>query len=186
MSKQIRGIHLYININNLNKIIRKEENNDEDLRHSFHALDTFIASLEKFSQYFEDIITVEKFTTSRLHFYIGNTKGNDKMNEAFEQLSVFANVLAGHLTKIGKYKKVARFQIGIGADYGTFVEYEFEDKNTELKELTSIGSPANRAAKLQSVCDEGNILISKTLYDLLDNETKNIFFGAGDVSKKLL
>ena len=185
MSKQIRGIHLYININNLNKIIRKEENSDEDLRHSFHALDTFIASLEKFSQYFEDIITVEKFTTSRLHFYIGNTKGNDKMNEAFEQLSVFANVLAGHLTKIGKYKKVARFQIGIGADYGTFVEYEFEDKNTELKELTSIGSPANRAAKLQSVCDEGNILISKALYDLLNDETKNIFFGAGDVSKKV-
>ena len=40
MSKQIRGIHLYININNLNNIIRKEENNDEDLRHSFHALDS--------------------------------------------------------------------------------------------------------------------------------------------------
>lgn len=185
MGKQIQGIHLYININNLNKIIKREENNDEDLRHSFHALDTFIASLEKFSQYFEDIITVEKFTTSRLHFYICNTQGNNKMNEAFEQLSIFANVLADHLTRIGKYKKVAGFQIGIGADYGAFVEYEFEDDNTKLKELTSIGSPANRAAKLQSVCDEGNILISKTLYDLLDDETKNIFFGAGDVSKKV-
>jgi|GEM_PF-6123346 len=41
MSKKFNGIHIYININNLNDIIKKEENNTDSLTRTFHSLNTF-------------------------------------------------------------------------------------------------------------------------------------------------
>lgn len=63
------GIHFYINIDNLEQILIIDENKNDELKHSFHQLDTFIASIEKFSETFLEDCVVEKFTTSRLHIY---------------------------------------------------------------------------------------------------------------------
>lgn len=63
------GIHFYINIDNLEQILIIDENKNDELKHSFHQLDTFIASIEKFVEFFSENCIVEKFTTSRLHIY---------------------------------------------------------------------------------------------------------------------
>ena len=39
--------------------------------------------MEKFAQFFHEIVTVEKFTTTRLHFYITTDKGLEIMNNEF-------------------------------------------------------------------------------------------------------
>lgn len=185
MSKKLNGIHIYVNINNLNSIIKKEENNTDSLTRTFHSLNTYVCTMEKFAQFFHEIVTVEKFTTTRLHFYITTDKGLEIMNKAFIQLSYFSKQLADSMKSIGKYNKLAPFEIGIGADYGQFVEFEFKDKNTDVEELTTIGSPANRAAKLQSKSKNNEIIISKKLYEILPSLVKNIFFGASDVTNEV-
>lgn len=183
MSKKLNGIHIYININNLNDIIKNEENNTDSLTRTFHSLNTYVCTMEKFAQFSNDeIVAVEKFTTTRLHLYITTDKGIDKMNQTFIQLSYFSKQLADFMKRIGKYNKLAPFEIGIGADYGQFVEFEFKDKDTDFEELTTIGSPANRAAKLQSKSKNNEIIISKKLYDILPFFAKKIFFGASDVT----
>lgn len=182
MSKKLNGIHIYVNINNLNGIIKKEENNTDSLTRTFHSLNTYVCTMEKFAQFFYEIVTVEKFTTTRLHFYITNDKGLEIMNKAFIQLSYFSKQLADFMKSIGKYNKIAPFEIGIGADYGQFVEFEFKDKNTDVEELTTIGSPANRAAKLQSKSKNNEIIISRKLHENLPFLVKKIFFGASDVT----
>ena len=182
MSKKLNGIHIYVNINNLNSIIKKEENNTDSLTRTFHSLNTYVCTMEKFAQFFHEIVTVEKFTTTRLHFYITTDNGLEIMNKAFIQLSYFSKQLADFMKSIGKYNKLAPFEIGIGADYGQFVEFEFKDKNTDVVELTTIGSPANRAAKLQSKSKNNEIIISKKLHEILPFLVKKIFFGASDVT----
>lgn len=185
MGKKLNGIHIYININNLNGIIKKEENNSDSLTRTFHSLNTYVCTMEKFAQFFHEIVTVEKFTTTRLHLYITTDKGIEKMSQAFIQLSYFSKQLADYMKSIGKYNKLAPFEIGIGADYGQFVEFELKDKNTDVEELTTIGSPANRAAKLQSKSKNNEIIISKKLHEVLPSLLKNIFFGASDVTNAL-
>lgn len=185
MSKKLNGIHFYVNLNNLNNIIKKEENNTDSLTRTFHSLNTYVCTMEKFAQFFHEIVTVEKFTTTRLHFYITTDKGLEIMNKAFIQLSYFSKQLADFMKSIGKYNKLAPFEIGIGADYGQFVEFEFKDKNTDVVELTTIGSPANRAAKLQSKSKNNEIIISKKLHEILPSLVKNIFFGASDVTNEV-
>ena len=167
MKEKLNGIHIYVNINNLNSIIRKEENNTDSLARTFHSLNTYVCAMEKFAQYFNEIVTVEKFTTTRLHFYITTAKGLELMNKAFIQLSYFSKQLADFMKTIGKYNKLAPFEIGIGADFGQFVEFIFKDQPSDFEELTTIGSPANRAAKLQSNSKNNEIIISKQLHDIL-------------------
>ena len=182
MKEKLNGIHIYVNINNLNSIIRKEENNTDSLARTFHSLNTYVCAMEKFAQYFNEIVTVEKFTTTRLHFYITTAKGLELMNKAFIQLSYFSKQLADFMKTIGKYNKLAPFEIGIGADFGQFVEFIFKDQPSDFEELTTIGSPANRAAKLQSNSKNNEIIISKQLHDILPFLAKKVFFGASDVT----
>ena len=53
----------------------------------------------------------------------------------------------------------------MGGDYGSFVDYIFEDLSKDFEEYTSIGYPANFACKLQTIADAGEIIISKRIYD---------------------
>lgn len=193
------GIHLYINIDNLSNVLRRDENKNYDLKRTFHQVDTFIVALEKFVENFSDNCVVEKFTTSRLHFYYYiscNKDGslvvsskNDAIVRVFQTVC-FARCLVNKFKDIGKYKKLPDFRIGVGADVGEFVEFEFE--GDEIVELTTIGAPANRAAKLQSaIADDtkNDVLISKALYDLLEGDIENFrnqFFGRSDLSNKVI
>ena len=193
------GIHFYINIDNLEQILIIDENKNDELKHSFHQLDTFIASIEKFVEFFSENCIVEKFTTSRLHIYYrvecdddGNPKEVSLENSIVRvfQIICFSHCLVEKLKSIGKYKNAPKFKIGVGVDIGNFVEFEFRDD--ELTELTTIGSPANRAAKLQSVIandKDNDILISKAFFEVVQKyipEIASKFFGRGDLSSKIV
>ena len=193
------GIHFYINIDNLEQILIIDENKNDELKHSFHQLDTFIASIERFSETFLEDCVVEKFTTSRLHIYYrvecdddGEPKEVSIKNAIVRifQIICFSRCLVEKLKSLGKYKNASKFKIGVGVDIGNFVEFEFKDD--ELTELTTIGSPANRAAKLQSVIandKDNDILISKAFFDVVQKcipEIASKFFGRGDLSSKIV
>lgn len=183
MKKRKAGIHFYININNLNSIIKKEEKNNDDLSKTFHALDTYTKTIERFANEYKDI-EIEKFTTSRYHFYVPYQEDANTLNAVFD-IMAFSGALASELNNIGKYKSISKFEIGIGADFGQYTEFEFSDPESEIEEMTTIGSPANRAAKLQSECGAGKVLISKALYDILPQEMQSWFSGNGILSNKL-
>lgn len=192
------GIHFYINIDNLDQILVIDENKNDELKNSFHQLDTFIASIEKFSESFPENCVVEKFTTSRLHIYYSVECDDGKPKEVslknaiirVFQIICFSRCLVEKLKSLGKYKNAPQFKIGVGVDIGNFVEFEFKDD--ELTELTTIGSPANRAAKLQSVIandKDNDILISKAFFDAVQkyiSEIASKFFGRGDLSSKIV
>ena len=164
--KKKHGIHLHVNINNLNKIIKKDERENDGVKRTFHQLETYISALEKFVETYGGMCNVEKFTTSRLHFYFCGDEEHILSIACCETVA-YALEAAKHVSTIGKYKNLPVFEIGAGADVGYFVEFEYEDSENDLTEMTTIGSPANRAAKLQSVCvDEGEtILVSNQLYN---------------------
>lgn len=102
--KKFEGVHFYININNLNSIIRKDEYKNDDLTRTFHALDTFTWTLENFVNEFGDI-EIEKFTTSRYHFYFScGVSNNDSKITSLIEIIVFSKTLAKTLAAIGKYQ----------------------------------------------------------------------------------
>ena len=184
VKKVFNGIHFYININNLNSIIKNDEANHDDLRRTFHALNTFTAAMEKFANEFEDV-EVEKFTTSRLHFYIPIYDNSDAVINEMLELIAFARTLVNFINSNSKYQSLVNFRIGAGADYGKYTEFPFEDNDSGLKEMTTIGSPANRAAKLQSLCDDGKVLISKEVYHMLPKSMNGVFFDNDEATLEL-
>lgn len=56
--------------------------------------------------------------------------------------------MAKTLAVIGKYQSMREFTIGVGCDWGQYTEYNFSNTEPKFEEMTTIGSPANRAAKL--------------------------------------
>lgn len=185
MRNLLKGIHLYVNINNLNSIIKSDENNHENLCRTFHALNTFTWAMEKFTDELPNV-EVEKFTTSRLHFYITEKYGDSEtISTTMLEIVAFAQSLSNHINKLSKYQSLIDFKIGAGADYGEFTEFKFEDPKSGIEEMTTIGSPANRAAKLQSLCENGSILISKEVYNILPAHARCVFFGEAKATAKL-
>ena len=178
------GIHFYINLNNLNKIIKDDEKSHDDLCRTFHALNTFTATMEKFANEFGDV-EVEKFTTSRLHFYIPIDNNDNTVTTEMLELVAFSKVLTNFINKNSKYQSLIDFKIGAGADYGKYTEFKFTDAESQLEEMTTIGAPANRAAKLQSLCADGKFLISKEVLNRLPIPMRSLFFGNGEATKEL-
>ena len=183
MKNVFNGLHFYININNLNNIVKKDENRHENLARSFHALEIFVKGIEKFVLDIGDI-EIEKFTTSRIHLYTKSV--DEKPVVKMLQVICFANSLAEYMhNSISKFKNLDQFTIGAGADLGDFTEFVFSDPESQLTEMTTIGSPANRAAKLQSNCSDAYMLFSKEVYNSLPSDIKSVFWGDGLLSAKL-
>lgn len=184
MKKMLSGLHFYVNVNNLDSILCKEERETDFLKKAFHQLDTFVSTME----YYAGLTTVqvEKLTGSRLHFYVQCKE--DDHNDILNALKVvaMAHHLAGYIsTNIRKYKDVANYQIGAGMDYGDFTIFTFSDKESQIEEETSIGSPANRAAKLQSYSEDGTLTVSREVYEILNGACKKLFYGNSDISVKV-
>ncbi len=171
--KKHKGIHFYINIKNFNEIIIDEEEKYNGVERSIHALDTFFSSIENYGEIkFKDTFHVEKITGSRLHLYVV-----DSIKSAFDTVSAvsaFAYRISRVINKeIGKYKNLLDFSIQIGAAYGNFYDFIFEDG--KYQEETTIGYAANFAAKLQALTRVGRISVSKDIFDLLDDDFKEEF-----------
>ena len=67
----------------------------------------------------------------------------------------------------------------MGADVGDFYVFEFyyTDNNHEnvISEVTTIGYPANYAAKLQGIAETSSLCISSDLYELCNDNIKDLF-----------
>lgn len=101
MKKMYSGLNFYVNANNLNSILHKEESETDFLKKAFHQLDTFVSAMEYYVG--STKVQVEKLTGSRLHFYVPCEE--DDCEEIGNALKVVA--MAYHLaeyisTKIGK------------------------------------------------------------------------------------
>ena len=157
------GIHVYINIANLNQIVLEEEKNTGRVNHSVHAMDMFFSSVERFGkQLAPDKLVVEKITGSRLHLYV-----LDDINGGFavvKKVSSFAYCLTNIINRdIPKYRTLADFIIQIGAAYGKFYDFVFIGEQ-EYEEETTIGYAANYAAKLQGLTPISSIGIAEDIY----------------------
>lgn len=172
MQKQT-GIHFYINIRELAKIVCDEENKTGGVTHSIHALDTFFSSIENFGRKVSKNLVVEKITGSRLHLYVV-----DKMDLAFnavKAVSAYAYKLSKYINiGIPKYKTLNDFYINVGVAYGKFYDFEFTTQDG-FSETTTIGYAANFAAKLQALSSKSEIGISEDIYDALPDDEKKIY-----------
>lgn len=167
------GMHFYINISNMDKVVIDEENRTGKVNHSLHAVDTFFSMIEKYGKdHFSKVFTIEKITGSRLHMYV-----TDNIVDAFDvvkEVSTFAYYLSKYInTEIVKYKSLVCFQIQVGASFGSF--YEFRFSCGELVEDTTIGYAANYAAKLQALSNNSYISIASEIYDELEVDDKKHF-----------
>lgn len=72
------GIHLYINIKNIESLV-KEDEIDDDMKHIFLLLNTFVVSIEELilSRY-KDVVWFEKLTGGRLHLIISKCNQTEK------------------------------------------------------------------------------------------------------------
>jgi len=162
------GIHLYIQITNLDSIVKKEENGNKSLEHSIHALNASFTLIERESK--SKGFIVEKVTGSRLHLYC-----EECSNLTFENVMYIVRYVKTLFTyfnnKVAKYKTLPSFEIKMGAACGDFYEFIF-DKTTEI---TTIGYAANFAAKLQASSKIGCLSISEELYNRINYSYKKGF-----------
>lgn len=173
MRKQTGG-HFYINILNFNDVVEAEEQTQKELKHSIHALDTFFSSIETYGKkYYANEFVVEKVTGSRLHMYV-QTEDIQNAFSIIADISAYAFSLTDFMSsEIAKYKTLLKFSIQIGADFGRFYEFEFHSE--EIEEMTTIGYPANFAAKLQNLAAKSQLNISEIMFDSLPLKQKNLF-----------
>ena len=169
--QKFEGIQFYVNVANFNEVVIDEETKNGKVNHSIHALDTFFSGIESFGKKnFSEKFVIEKITGARLHMYVV-----DDVNEAYEiveEVVKFAGDLSRYLNNdIAKYKTLLEFKIQAGACFGSFYSFEFKRQNAN--EETTIGYAANYAAKLQGLCNMGDIAVSSNIFDTFNTEKKN-------------
>lgn len=143
---------------------------DGKLNHVIHQMNTLFTSIEKFvNDNYKQEVTIEKVTGSRLHLIINGKKQTAIMIV----ICKFAYMLSKEFTSFTKYSNLELLSLQFGADVGFYSEAEIKLSNDT--EYTSIGYPANYAAKLQSISYTGSLYASEKLYDLLDYSEKKNF-----------
>lgn len=175
-----RGIHLYINVKNFNQIVENTE--ESKMARVIHYLDTYFSSIEEYAKEMNENVTIEKITGARLHMYIvGDVSIGLKTSWEIAKYSVSLCKFMDE--EIYKLRGVNKFSIQVGACYGEFYTFNYDDGT--YKEETSIGYAANFAAKLQNLASIGQMAISKSIYDNLENQSIKKQFIEKDSSKIL-
>lgn len=168
--EKINGVHIYINVTNLNEIIKGEEEANDEVKRGIHRLHTYFAGLSEVVNHFGG--EIEKFSGGRAHIYF--TLDSD--DEEF-WTKVTKALVAGFrfcyevFNNLGKYSQYTGFAVQAGADFGDFYTYEISD----LDEFTTIGGVANIAAKITSFAANKKVLVTEDLYKNLPSETKEAF-----------
>jgi class 3 adenylate cyclase len=167
------GIHFYIEIKNLNEIIKAErEKIDKELKRTLHGLNTYFYGISLLVNKFGG--KIEKISAGRIHVIFEETE--DKFD--FEKILEFATscyLFNKEFNSFPKYNSYINFQINTGADYGSYYEYDIEDHINDDKEFITIGSVANVAAKIQSHGKANNFMITKNLFKHFDKSIKDKF-----------
>lgn len=164
------GTHLYINIKNIERLISEDEK-DGDMNHVFSLLNTFVYSIEDFIvNKYKGIVFFEKLTGGRLHLIIRN---DDNLTKILMSLCEYSVSLATEIVTFNQYRSISSVKLQFGADSGSFVDYNFKDGDYE--EYTSIGACANFACKLQCQANDFELLISEDTYSKLDETGRTLF-----------
>ncbi|MBQ6396173.1 hypothetical protein IJH89_01145 [Candidatus Saccharibacteria bacterium] len=163
--RRLDGVHCYINIDNLNAIIVDEEERTGGIRHTFHALDVYFSSVERFAKSLPHPFTVEKVTGSRLHLYVDGAP-NEMVSSVLDLASYAYGASLIIAKEIPKYKTLLPFEMSIGATSGKFYVTDFI-LDEEILETTSIGFAANYAAKIQILTPASHIGISDDMFEML-------------------
>lgn len=133
-------------------------------------MNTLFTSIEKFVNCnYKQQVRIEKVTGSRLHLIINGE------NQTIIMIVIckFAYMLSKQFKKFAKYSNLDILSLQFGADVGFYCDSEIELSNDS--EYTSIGYPANYAAKLQSISNIGSLYISEKLYETIGYYEKNNF-----------
>lgn len=177
------GLHVYINIDNFDSLLVKEERNQHNIKHSLKLLNSFFVAIRRYTSQRIKFpgLHIEKVTGNRMHLYIEMNKeanySKDKYAEELILLSIYAKKTIDCLNNdISKLNSLDDASISIGADYGEFRAFEFFDTRNNIDEETSIGFAANYACKLQIVVNSKNKLaVSKEVFSLFSKETCGYF-----------
>lgn len=173
---KVKGIHFYINVNNLQSIIKENEKKDEELKWVIHMLHTYFTGFTKLIKLYRG--DIEKCNGGRAHVVFSidannETAGIENAIRAIVACFVYNNNI---FNSIGKYRKYNRpdFKVSGGMDYGDYIFLEIDDKISE-KEDSSIGATANNAAKIQTFADTDYIYVLDRLYDSMPQALKDKF-----------
>lgn len=168
--KYNKGTHLYINIRNIEKLIHEDEN-DGDMNHVFSLLNTFVYSISDFiTTKYKDTVIFEKLTGGRIHLIIKDT---DNFTKIFFSLCEYSLKLSKAIVSFNQYRSISNVKLQFGADSGSFVDFNFKDGDYE--EYTSIGACANYACKLQCKADDFELLISEDTLNKIEADKKALF-----------
>ena len=178
-----KGVHLYININHLNDLVKSEENNRDDLTRVFHWLESFLVSMESFINRYNDDVYIEKLNGSRIHIVIYD---NQDIGKNFVEIVGYAFMLVSEMGNTQRYQKINHLNISMGADYGIFNEFEFFYSKTNFSEDTTIGYPANYAAKIQNIANDNEMLITQRVIKLLSGSSVSQFISTSRVTSERL
>lgn len=167
------GVHFYLNIKNLDNIIKDEENKDEDLKRTLHRLQTYFVGLTKLVK--DKGAKIEKYTAGRAHI-VFEVNNDDKLEESILETICSCFIYVNKIfNKLSKYSQYTKFSVHAGVDYGDYYDYEIEDDK-----ITSIGSVANISAKIQSYAPKNYIFATKKFIDKLNDSMSNKFVKLDD------
>ncbi|MCJ8343693.1 MAG: adenylate/guanylate cyclase domain-containing protein [Cetobacterium sp.] len=168
------GVHFYLNIKNLDKVIKDEENKDEDLKRTLHRLQTYFVGLTNLVK--DKGAKIEKYTAGRAHI-VFELNNDDKLNEDILETICSCFIYANEIfNNLSKYSQYAKFSINAGVDFGDYYDYEIEDDK-----ITSIGSVANISAKIQSYAKKNYLYATKKFIEKLDNSISDKFIRLDDI-----
>lgn len=176
------GIHLYINVKNFSSIVKKEENNTNDLDHSLHALNIYFKSIERVCHNMN--IDIEKVTGSRLHLFIEGNYCDKTVIEKLYDISLFAINAPKKMGKIGKYQSINNFKISLGACAGDCYKYTFVDLTTNFEEISSIGYSANVGSKLEGLSKTNSLAVTLDLAKKFNEQYSKVRYEKGTVNLK--
>lgn len=166
------GFHLYVNVKNMDTIIKGDEEKNDDLKRSIHRLHTYFCGLTKAVKKYDGII--EKFTNGRCHIFAeqGENETDGKYKERINDLLVATMYFTDEIFNgIPKYNSYENFKIQAGMDFGDFYKYDIDG----MDEFTTIGAVANVAAKLTGFCPTSEIYITADARNKLDSRDKELF-----------
>lgn len=170
--EKTNGLHLYVDVLNMEEIIRGEEEANDELKRSIHRLHTYYTGLTKAVKHFGG--DIEKFTVGRAHIFIEQLEEED--DETF-YMRVLDLVVACFsycydvFNEIGKYSQYTKFKLRAGLDCGEFYKYEI----TAMDEFTTIGGVANIAAKLTGYAGNKKIYLTYDARQKLPKEERDKF-----------
>jgi class 3 adenylate cyclase len=162
-----KGVHLYINIQNLADVIDRVGNDTYLVNKVFYGIDLYNHNMETYISNLAGV-RIEKLTGSRIHIILDDCL--DLPNKFFD-IAAYSFSLISILNEDARLSSLPDFELNAGADFGNYLDWPISYMN--VMENNTIGIPASRAAKIQAKAGSGKMIITDSLFQRLGN---NVLF----------